>query len=99
KTLAAHRRLPFARDAAVEIAELDHRVGKLARMLRNPRQLQVLTVMLPEPLPDRETGRLLDHLSALKIRATTLFVNRVSRGLDGGCPRCRRRQEWQHSVL
>ena len=99
KTLAAHRRLPFARDAAVEIAELDHRVEKLARMLRNSRQAQVLTVMLPEPLPDRETRRLLDHLSALKIRATTLFVNRVRRGLDDGCLRCRRRQEWQHSVL
>src|SRR6202008_1796190 len=62
KTLAPHRTLPFAQEAAAEIAGIGQRVRHLVAMLRDVRRSQVWPVMLAEPLPDRETGRLLRQL-------------------------------------
>ena len=55
KSLAPHRRMALARDVAVQIATLSHRVRELASMLKDGRSSQVVPVMLAEPLPDRET--------------------------------------------
>ena len=60
KTLAHHRTLPLARDAAVEIATVSQRVRELAATITDAKRSQVWVVMLAEPLPDRETRRLLD---------------------------------------
>jgi len=100
KALAEHRSLPLAQDAAVEIASLGQRVRALARMLRDPRQVLLVPVMLAEPLPDRETERLLDALKELGTSTSPVFVNRVLFGRDvKGCPRCTRAREWQLATL
>jgi len=58
-------------------------------MLRDRKRSQVWPVMLAEPLPDRETSRLLDAMKALGAGATAIFVNRVIFVEDAGdCPRC-----------
>jgi anion-transporting ArsA/GET3 family ATPase len=56
--------------------------------------------MVAEPLPDRETGRLLRELEQIGVHAAPLFVNRVTFAEDAGrCPRCRRRHAWQMATL
>jgi len=100
KSLAAHRKLALARDAAVRIAEFEVRARELARALRNRRRVMVFPVMLAEPLPDRETERLLTELGKLGLAAATIFVNRVlSVDREGSCPRCRRAAQWQARTL
>ena len=98
KSLAAHRTLPLAQDLAVEIASLGQRVRDLLSRLHE--RAQVWAVMLAEPLPDRETGRLLQDLEGLGIRPTALFVNRVLSAAElGSCRRCRRAHTWQMATL
>ena len=65
KTLAAHRTLPIARDAAVEVATLSQNVRELAAILRDRKRCRLAVVTLPEPLPDYETQRLLQGLKEL----------------------------------
>ena len=56
--------------------------------------------MLPEPLPDRETERLLRSLRELRIRPEAVFINRVLQlNKNNGCARCRSAAEWQSRVL
>jgi arsenite-transporting ATPase len=99
KTLAAHRSLPFAQDAAVEVASLSQRVRELAAILRDPKRSQLIVVTLPEPLPDYETRRLLKDLSVLEAPVTAVFVNRVLIGSAGRCPRCQLTSRWQAASL
>ncbi len=100
KTLAAHRTLALAQDAAVEIAEFGQRVRDLAALLADRRRTRVWTVMLPEPLPDRETERLRKDLAALGVAGGPLLVNRVLfAGSVGKCRRCRRARNWQLATL
>jgi arsenite-transporting ATPase len=98
KTLAAHRTLPIARDAGVEIAKLSQRVRELSSILRDSKRCNVVTVTLAEPLPDYETRRLLETLAELGAPLGAVFVNRVLR--EGkGCRRCRLVGEWQAASL
>ena len=100
KSLAAHRKLALARNAAVKIAELELRVRELLKAFKSSGEISVFTVMLPEPLPDRETERLLAELDQLGLTASALFVNRLIFPKDAAnCPRCRVAAEWQSSVL
>ena len=100
KTLAAHRTLPLAQDAAVEIATVSQRVRELAAMLKDSRRSRVWPVMLPEPLPDRETGRLLRSMQELQTFSPALVVNRVIFREDAGeCRRCNRARAWQMRTL
>ena len=104
KSLAAHRTLALAQDVAVELAGLGQRVRKLLEIMRDPKQSRAWTVMLPEPVPDRQTQRLLAATGELGIAADSIFVNRVlldSENVEGkkGCARCRRAQQWQMATL
>lgn len=100
KSLAAHRKLALARNAAVKIAEMEVRARELAAALKSPHSAEVFAVMLPEPLPDRETERLLAQLQTLGIPCKSIFVNRVILpGTAGGCGRCKIAARWQASVL
>ena len=100
KSLAAHRKLALAREAAVKIAELEVRARELAAMLRSSRKAQIFSVMLPEPLPDRETARLLDEMTGLGLPVSAIFVNRVLwREQAGECQHCSRAAEWQAAIL
>jgi len=100
KSLAAHRKLALAQNAAVRIAELELRARELANALRNAGEVSVISVMLAEPLPDRETERLLKELDGLRLKPEALFVNRVLSAKDAArCPRCRVARRWQISVL
>ena len=91
KTLAAHRTLAIAQDAAVEIAALSQKVRELAAMLRDGKRCRLMLVTLPEPLPDYETRRLLRALNELKAPLGAVFVNRVmigyntAGGVDAAC--------------
>src|SRR5262249_47706314 len=76
KSLAAHRTLPLARHIAVEIATVSQRVRELAKMLADRKRVQIWPVMLPEPLPDRETERLLVGIRELGSEPQAIFVNR-----------------------
>jgi anion-transporting ArsA/GET3 family ATPase len=100
KTLAAHRTLALAQDVAVEIAAFGQRVRELASLLQDSQRARVWTVMLPEPLPDRETERLRQHLAGLGMAGGPLLVNRVLFPGDvGNCRRCRRSRQWQLATL
>lgn len=99
KTLAAHRTLPFARDAAGEVAMLSQRVRELAAILRDGKRCGVIVVTLPEPLPDHETRRLLQSLREMHAPLGSVFVNRVNMDEAGPCRRCRREQAWQRASL
>jgi len=100
KSLASHRKLALAREAAVKIAELEVRARELSAALKNSRKVEIFAVMLPEPLPDRETERLLGELQRLKLSAGTVFVNRVLLPEHAGkCERCLRGAHWQTSIL
>ena len=80
KTLAAHRTLPIARDAGVEIAKLSQRVRELSSILRDNKRCQIVTVTLAEPLPDYETRRLLEALRELQSAAWSRVCQS---GIDG----------------
>jgi arsenite-transporting ATPase len=100
KTLAAHRTLALAQDVAVEIAAFGQRVRELAALLQDGQRARVWTVMLPEPLPDRESERLRQQLAALGMAGGPLLVNRVLFRADvGKCRRCRRARQWQLATV
>lgn len=100
KSLAVHRKLALARNAAVRVAELELRAHELSNALRNPNEAAIFSVMLPEPLPDRETERLLDELRRLRLKPQALFVNRIRLKEDAAdCRRCQIAAQWQTSVL
>jgi len=100
KTLAAHRTLPFAQDAAVEVAKLSQDVRELASILQDPKRSRVVVVTTPEPLPDYETRRLLRDLSSLDAPLGAVFVNRVLTEDDAGkCSRCNLAMQWQNASL
>jgi arsenite-transporting ATPase len=97
KSLAPHRTLPIAQDIAVQIASLGQRVRELAEMLKSE-EASAYAVMLAEPLPDRQTLRLLASLHELGIGVRGIFVNRVLIN-DPDCKRCRRARAWQAATL
>ncbi|MGI9103621.1 MAG: ArsA family ATPase [Terriglobales bacterium] len=100
KSLAPHRKMALAREVAVQIATLSQRVRELASMLKDGRSSQVVPVMLAEPLPDRETIRLLRSLDDLAVPTNSLFVNRVIFKDDAGrCRRCSDARQWQMATL
>ena len=100
KTLAAHRTLGFARDAGVKVAELGQRVRELLDVLRDPKQTSIFAVVLPEPLPDRETERLMDDLEELGLLSKSIFINRVLFPNDVvGCRKCERARRWQVATM
>jgi arsenite-transporting ATPase len=100
KSLAEHRTLPLAQDLAVEVATISQRARELAALLKDKKSASVFVVMLPEPLPDRQTGRLLKNLRELKLTPRALFVNRIlSEKESRSCPRCRLARSWQLATL
>jgi arsenite-transporting ATPase len=100
KSLAVHRKLALARNAAVKIAELELRARELLKAFNNSGQVSTFAVMLPEPLPDRETERLINELDHLRLKPQALFVNRIISAEDAAtCARCQIVAEWQSSVL
>ena len=99
KSLAAHRTLALAQDVAVELAGLGQRVRKLLEIMRDPRQSCAWVVMLPEPVPDRQTQRLLAAMKELGIGVGSLLVNRVLLDSETGCRHCRRARQWQRATL
>ena len=98
RILAHHRGLALAQDLAVEIAELSQRVRKLAAMLKDRRKAQAAVVMLAEPLPDRQTARLISELNQLKVHTPAVFVNRV-RMEESRCRHCQIARRWQLHTL
>jgi arsenite-transporting ATPase len=98
KTLAHHRTLPLARDAAVEIATVSQRVRELAATITDANRSQIWIVMLAEPLPDRETRRLLIALKEMHAPLAGVFVNRVILDVTR-CVRCKRARSWQQQTL
>ncbi len=100
KSLASHRKLALVQDVAVQVAGLARRVRALAELIQKPESTSIYSVMLAEPLPDRETERLLNDLRSLKLSARMLFVNRVLFAADAKkCRRCNRAREWQLGTL
>lgn len=99
KTLAANRTLPFARDAGVEVATIQHKVRELAAVMKDSKRSAIDVVMLPEPLPDRETRRLLQMLADMGANVQRVFVNRVMMHDSGSCSRCKRARRWQMYTL
>jgi arsenite-transporting ATPase len=100
KILARHRDLAIAQDVAVEVAQIGHNARELATMLKSRARASVVPVMLAEPLPDRETRRLLCELRELGIEPQVLFVNRVLIHDDSAhCARCRIARSWQMATL
>jgi arsenite-transporting ATPase len=100
KSLAPHRTLPLAREVAVEVATIGQRVREFAQLLRDPKRARLWVVMLAEPLPDRETRRLLAALEELKIAPAAIFVNRVLFPEDvEGCRRSETARAWQLATL
>jgi arsenite/tail-anchored protein-transporting ATPase len=99
KTLAAHRAMPMARDAAVEIATLSQNVRELSSILQDGRRSNIVVVTLPESVPSYETQRLLNALRELGAPVRTVLMNRVLVGDFGGCARCGLAAAWQEFSL
>ena len=99
KSLSAHRTLPLAQELAVEVASISQRARELAQLLKDRKRASVFVVMLAEPLPDRQTGRLLGSLDDLGLEPAAIFVNRLLPNQNGKCPRCRLTREWQLATL
>jgi arsenite-transporting ATPase len=100
KSLSAHRKLPLAQELGVEVASISQRARELTELLRDANRASVFVVMLPEPLPDRQTGRLLNSLRELGLNPQAIFVNRVlPTSQTAGCKRCWRAQQWQLATL
>lgn len=100
KALAPHRTLALAQDLAVDVAQLSQQVRKLSSLLRDRRRCCAVPVMLAEPLPDRQTGRLLAALEEMRLHTPAIFVNRVLRESDvAGCAHCRLKAAWQRATL
>ena len=100
KSLAAHRKLALARQAAVKIAELEVRARELLSLLKDARRVEIFSVMLPEPLPDRETERLLGELADSGLMVDTIFINRFLSSESGGkCRRCLVTAQWHTAIL
>ena len=100
KSLAGHRTLALAQDVAVELASLGQDVRKLIGIMRDPQQSRIWAVMLPEPVPDQQTTRLLRAVEEIGIKVDSLFVNRVLISeKDVQCRRCLRARAWQLSIL
>ncbi len=100
KTLATHRTLAAARDAAVKIAGLGQRVRELTTLLKDPKSTQLHVVLLPELLPDHETERMISSLRALQLIPKSMFLNRIILANDvGSCPRCRRSFQSQQRII
>ncbi|MBV9183217.1 MAG: ArsA family ATPase [Acidobacteria bacterium] len=100
KSLAAHRKLALAGEVAAKIADFEVRARELSRAMRSPQRLATYVALLAEPLPDRETERLLSELGKLGLQVNTIYVNRVflREHLDG-CSRCLRATRWQQQTL
>jgi arsenite-transporting ATPase len=98
KSLSAHRKLPLAQELAVEVASISQRARELAELLKDPKSASVFVVMLPEPLPDRQTGRLLQNLTDLELSPSAVFVNRVLTK-EEGCSRCELARQWQMATM
>jgi arsenite-transporting ATPase len=101
KSLASHRTLALAQDVAVELATLGQQVRKLIEIMKDPAQSRVWVVMLPEPVPDHQTCRLLEAVHRIGIGVDSLFVNRVlvQGPKSAGCTRCLRARNWQLATL
>lgn len=99
RALAPHRQLRMAQDAAVEVAKVGQDARRLASVLRDEDQSRVYVVVLAEPMPDRETGRLIGDLDGLGVRRGATFVNRVLLNAAARCPRCELRARFQMSTL
>jgi arsenite-transporting ATPase len=100
KTLAAHRTLAAAQDAAVKIAGLGQQVRELTTVLKDDARARVHIVLLPELLPDRETERLVADLRRLQLTPKSMFVNRVIFEKDvKDCPRCRKSMQSQQGIM
>jgi arsenite/tail-anchored protein-transporting ATPase len=99
KSLSAHRTLPLAQELAVEVASISQRARELAKLFKDRKSTSVFVVMLAEPLPDRQTGRLLESLRELGLKPSAVFVNRVLPAQKHKCPRCQLAREWQLATL
>ncbi len=99
KSLASHRTLSLAQDVAVELAELGQRVRKLLEVMRDRKQSRVWAVMLAEPVPDRQTQRLLAALKDLSLTVDSVFVNRILVDGELACKHCSRARRWQMATL
>ncbi|HEY4678176.1 MAG TPA: ArsA-related P-loop ATPase, partial [Candidatus Angelobacter sp.] len=83
------------------------RVRKLLELMRDHRQSRAWAVMLPEPVPDRQTQRLLAAIKEIGVAIDSVFVNRVlleaasseKSKKKTGCKTCRRAQGWQLATL
>jgi arsenite/tail-anchored protein-transporting ATPase len=98
KSLAAHRTLSIAQEVGVELASLGQRVRRLIDLMKDARQSRAFVVMLPEPVPDRQTRRLLNALEEIGIGVEAIFVNRVLPETTD-CERCVRSRAWQMASL
>src|SRR5581483_881458 len=87
-TLNPHVTLRPIRDLTDQVTTIGKKARELAKLLKDPARARVYPVMLAEPLPDRETGRLLRALDELEVETAPLFVNRVMVAPVGTCRRC-----------
>lgn len=101
KSLASHRTLAVAQDVAVELATLGQQLRKLIGIMKDPAQSRIWAVMLPEPVPDYQTRRLLQAVRAIGIKVDSLFVNRllVEESKSASCRQCKRERNWQWATV
>jgi arsenite-transporting ATPase len=101
KTLAAHRTLPFAREIGARLAEISQGVRALRAALQDERRAAIWVVMLAEPLPDRETSRLVASMRDMGLTIRTVVINRVlPADVEASqCERCRRARAWQLATI
>jgi arsenite-transporting ATPase len=98
-TLNPHITLRPIRDLAEQVTTVGRQAREVAKLLKDRTRARVYPVMLAEPLPDRETGRLLRALDELEVETAPLFVNRVMAAPVANCRRCELARHWQFATL
>jgi len=98
-TLNPHIMLRPIRDLCDQVTAIGKQAREVAKLLKDPARARVYPVMLAEPLPYRETGRLLRALDELEVETAPLFVNRVMVAPIGNCRRCELARRWQFATL
>lgn len=98
KSLAPHRTLPFAQDAAVEIASVGQQVRALRARMTDRETCRAFVVTVAEPMPFRQTETLLRSLRELHIGVDHVLVNRVRLTAEA-CRHCATVQAGQWDAL
>ena len=86
-------------EADIDLEELQDRMERVAKVLRDPEQTEFRVVLIPETMAVLETERLLAELESYDIPAGRAIVNKVIEDPTPGCDLCQDTHESQQKRI